>query len=197
MSDMDEFDARMHGYVTQLQSDRDMAIRALSGGSEVAEARAEGEARAFQLALSHLHSATQGRYGQPLGEQPDWRRVPLGQFGGLRSESMRFSSTIAEHVRDRFDGEAMEGLDEETLIAVFRRQLKHVMIQYGIVLDGDDLYCAEHGLDLWHGSIDDARKDAALAAGYASTHFFGALADEFTQRGPQGVCELFERWRMS
>lgn len=83
MSDMDEFDAQMQGYVAQLVSDRDVAVRAARNGDlpEVAQTRAQSQADALRWALSHLHTWTGGRYGQPVADQPGWR-TKLGEPDG-------------------------------------------------------------------------------------------------------------------
>lgn len=75
MFDVDEFDAQMQGYVAQLGSDRDVAVRAARNEdlSEVAQTRAQSQADALRWAVSYLHTWTRGRYGQPLAAQPDWR----------------------------------------------------------------------------------------------------------------------------
>lgn len=83
MSDMDEFDAQMQGYVAQLVSDRDVAVRAARNEdlSEVAQTRAQCQSDSLRWALSYLHTWTRGRYGQPLADQPGWR-TKLGESDG-------------------------------------------------------------------------------------------------------------------
>lgn len=124
----------------------------------------------------------------------------LCRFSDLRSEAFAAEPTIVDHVRARINTTALAEacIEVGVVVEVFRRHLADTMIQVGIVLDGETVSCASpHGLALWNGSIDDARHDAALAAGQASDRFFGDLAEAYRQGGAEAFSELFETWQVS
>ncbi|GAB3167501.1 hypothetical protein GCM10027258_92940 [Amycolatopsis stemonae] len=123
-------------------------------------------------------------------------QIALGRFGQLQTSlATTMSPTIAAHVRAYAEPEVLESLGERPMIAKFRARLTAELDRWGIVLDGEDLRSADRvGLKHWHGSIDNARRDAGYAVDHATTHFFGDLRDEFHRRGLQGVHERFETW---
>lgn len=100
-------------------------------------------------------------------------RIRIGTFGDLRSDAMTIHPTIAEHVRAKVDLTTLTELGENRVIEAYRDTLTTVLIQHGIVLDGDELYCSPAGLEPFRipadrrgiEPIEDARNSAGVLVG--------------------------------
>lgn len=99
--------------------------------------------------------------------------IKIGTFGELRHSAMTIHPTIAEHVRSKVDPDDLETLGENQVINAYRAALTCSLIQYGIELNGEELYCSDSGLDPYRiparhqgiEPIEEARACAALAVG--------------------------------
>jgi hypothetical protein len=75
-------------------------------------------------------------------------RIKIATFGQLRSRAITIYPTIREHVLAHAGTEALECLGEAFLVTAYTETLTGILIGYNIVLDGEDLYCAEpYGLE--------------------------------------------------